>query len=387
MAFFGFTGLASFIAALFTGLFIGTMFLTRFADRFGRRAMFTYSLVWYSVCTTVMAFQSTADMVNLWRLLAGVGLGVELVTVDTYISELVPKQARGRTFAIEQAIGFVAVPVVTPLAWILVPLAPLGLSGWRWVVLFDASGAILVWMVRLRLPESPRWLAQQGRIADANAVMGGIEANVGAESGRPPSLPGPSAVEDPRDGELIDAFSLQYRQRTIMLSGANFFQTIGFYGFANQVPTLLIAKGIHVSQTLEYTFIIACAYPLFPLVSSLFADKIERKLQVCLSCTGIAVFGILFSTQSAAAPLIVIGALQTMMNSWPSFFTHNYMSELFPTRMRASAMAIVVLAVGVFGPRTNQLALEEIAHWGTHFRIVSYHFGRPARNPLIFSLT
>ena len=119
MAFFGFTGLASFIAALFTGLFIGTMFLTRFADRFGRRTMFTYSLVWYSVCTTVVAFQSTADMLNLWRLLAGVGLGVELVTVDTYISELVPKQARGRTFAIEQAIGFVAVPVATLLAWIL----------------------------------------------------------------------------------------------------------------------------------------------------------------------------------------------------------------------------------------------------------------------------
>lgn len=400
VAFFGFTGLASFIAALFTGLFIGTMFLTRFADRFGRRTMFTYSLVWYSVCTTVMAVQSTADMVNLWRLLAGVGLGVELVTVDTYISELVPKQARGRTFAIQQAIGFVAVPVVTLLAWILVPLAPLGLSGWRWVVLFDALGAILVWIVRLRLPESPRWLAQQGRIADANAVMGGIEANVAAESGRPLPLPGPPAVEDPRAGKLIEAFSPQYRQRTIMLSVANFFQTIGFYGFANWVPTLLIAKGIHVSQTLEYTFIIAFAYPLFPLVSSLFADKIERKWQVCWSCTGIAVFGILFSMQSAAAPLIVIGALQTMMNSWLSFSAHNYMSELFPTRMRASAvgfvyswsrfstiftgfliawllgrfgvpgvfmfvasaMAIVVLAVGVFGPRTNLLALEEISH-------------------------
>jgi MFS transporter, putative metabolite:H+ symporter len=104
VAFFGFTGLASFIAALFTGLFIGTIGLTHLADRFGRRTVFTFSLVWYSVCATVMAFQSTADMVNLWRLLAGIGIGVELVTVDTYISELVPKHARGRTFAIQQAI-------------------------------------------------------------------------------------------------------------------------------------------------------------------------------------------------------------------------------------------------------------------------------------------
>jgi MFS transporter, putative metabolite:H+ symporter len=400
VAFFGFTGLASFIAALFTGLFIGTLFLTRFADKFGRRTVFTYSLVWYSVCATVMAFQSTADMVNLWRLLAGIGIGVELVTVDTYISELVPKHARGRTFAIQQAIGFVAVPVVTLLAWILVPLAPLGLSGWRWVVLFDALGAILVWMVRFRMPESPRLLAQRGRIAEAETIMQRIEAKVAAESGAPLPPPGPPAVEDPREGKLIEAFSPQYRQRTIMLSVANFFQTIGFYGFANWVPTLLIAKGIHVSQTLEYTFIIAFAYPLFPLISSLFADRMERKWQVCISCLGIAVFGILFSTQSAALPLIIIGTFQTMMNAWLSFSAHNYMAELFPTRMRASAvgfvyswsrfstiftgfviawllakfgvpgvflfvagaMAVVVLAVGIFGPRTNQLALEEISH-------------------------
>ena len=77
VAFFGFTGLASFIAALFTGLFIGTMFLTRLADRFGRRTVFTYSLVFYSLCATVMAFQSSADTVNLWRMLAGLGIGVD----------------------------------------------------------------------------------------------------------------------------------------------------------------------------------------------------------------------------------------------------------------------------------------------------------------------
>lgn len=396
---FGFTGLASFIAALFTGLFIGTMFFTRAADRFGRRTVFTYSLVWYCVATLIMAFQYTPNGVNLWRMIAGIGIGVELVTVDTFISELVPKRARGKTFAIQQSIGFIPVPLVALLAWQLNPLAPLGLSGWRWVVIIGSVGALIVWFVRLKLPESPRWLAQQGRVAEADAIMTAIEAKVAQECGG--TLPTPEAPvsEDPRKGKLSEIFNPTYRSRTIMLSIANFCQTIGFYGFANWVPTLLIAKGIHVSQTLEYSFIIAFAYPIFPLVSTLFADRIERKWQVCLSCIGIAVFGIAFAFQSEALPLIIIGTFQTMMNAWLSFSAHNYQSELFPTRIRAtavgfvyswsrfstiftgffiaailqhfgvpgvfmfvaSAMAVVVLSIAIFGPRTNHRSLEEIS--------------------------
>ena len=396
---FGFTGLASFIAALFTGLFIGTMFFTRAADRFGRRTVFTYSLVWYCVATLIMAFQTTAGGINLWRMIAGIGIGVELVTVDTFISELVPKRARGRTFAVQQSIGFIPVPVVGLLAWLLNPTAPLGLSGWRWVVIIGSVGALIVWFVRLKLPESPRWLAQQGRVAEADKVMSAIEARVARECGGTLPLPDAPVAEDPRKGTLAEIFNPTYRGRTIMLSVANFCQTIGFYGFANWVPTLLIAKGIHVSQTLEYSFIIAFAYPLFPLVSTLFADRIERKWQVCLSCIGIAAFGIAFSFQTEAVPLIIIGTFQTMMNAWLSFSAHNYQSELFPTRIRAtavgfvyswsrfstiftgffiaailqhfgvpgvfmfvaSAMAVVVVSIAMWGPRTNHRSLEEIA--------------------------
>uniref|UniRef100_UPI0035CA3113 MFS transporter n=1 Tax=uncultured Caballeronia sp. TaxID=1827198 RepID=UPI0035CA3113 len=108
---FGFTGVASFIASLFLGLFIGTIACGFLADRFGRRAIFTYSLLWYTAANVIMAFQDTAGGLNFWRFMAGLGIGVELVTIGTYISELVPKHIRGRAFACEQAIGFMAVPV------------------------------------------------------------------------------------------------------------------------------------------------------------------------------------------------------------------------------------------------------------------------------------
>ncbi len=396
---FGTSGLASFIAALFTGLFIGTLVFAFIADKFGRRAVFTLAAVWYSVCTAVLAFQTSADMLNLWRLIGGIGIGVELVTISTYVSELVPKSVRGRAVAFQQGIGFMVVPLVALFAWLLVPQKLFGLDGWRCVVLIGSVGALLIWWVRLGLPESPRWLAQQGRLEEADRVMCAIEAKVEAEYGRTLPPPEPPMAERRQQGRYWEIFSPEYRSRTIMMVIFNFFQTIGFYGFVNWVPTLLIAKGITVTKTLQYTFIIALSFPVWPFVMSRFADRMERKWQLAIACTSIAVFGIAFSVQQAAVALIVLGVLQTMANAWLSFSFHTYQAELYPTRIRArgfgfayawsrfstiftgffiafflrhfgvpgvfvfiaGAMAICVFLVSLFGPRTSQLALEEIS--------------------------
>jgi MFS transporter, putative metabolite:H+ symporter len=190
---FGTAGVASFIAALFTGLFIGTILCGFLADRFDRRAIFTWSLLWYSAANVMVALQHDAAGINFWRLICGIGLGVEMVTIGAYLSELAPKGLRGRAFAINQAIGFVAVPVVSFLAYMLVPTAPFGVEGWRWVVLIGVIAAPVVVFLRRGLPESPRWLAKQGRLAEADQVLRAIEAKVEAEYGRP--LPPPGSEE------------------------------------------------------------------------------------------------------------------------------------------------------------------------------------------------
>ena len=109
---FGLTDQASFLSCTFAGLFLGTIVFASVADKFGRRVIFTYALLWYALATGIMAAQDSRGGILLWRFIAGVGIGVELVTIDTYISELVPKSIRGRAFAINQAIQFVAVPLV-----------------------------------------------------------------------------------------------------------------------------------------------------------------------------------------------------------------------------------------------------------------------------------
>src|SRR5580698_3361388 len=186
-----FAGPAAFVAATFGGLFIGTFVFGYVADRYGRRTIFTWSMLWYSATTVIMAVQTTGTGVCLWRLIAGIGIGVELVTIDTYLAELMPKEMRGRAFAINQAIQFCVVPVVALLAYLLVPQAPLGIDGWRWVVLIGSAGAVVVWFLRRGLPESPRWLINQGRLHEAEQITSTLENNVRGDL-RGAALPEPA---------------------------------------------------------------------------------------------------------------------------------------------------------------------------------------------------
>ena len=337
---FALNSVASFVASLFAGLFIGTILFGFVADLFGRRTIFTVSLLWYALSSAIMAFQSDPVILNLWRFIAGIGIGVELVTIDTYISELVPKGLRGRAFAVNQTIQFAVVPVVAFLAYLLVPSAPFGLSGWRWVVLIGSASAIAVWFIRRGVPESPRWLAARGRVAEADAIVAALERRVAAEHGAPLPQPGPVEALTPR-GSLAEAFRGQYLPRTIMLIVFNIFQTVGFYGFANWVPTLLIKQGITTTNSLLYTFVIACAAPFGPLLAATVADKIERKWMIVAAAGSIAVFGLLFSQVAAAAALIACGVMLTVSSNIMSFSFHSYQAELYPTRIRAVAVGFV----------------------------------------------
>ncbi|HTV35246.1 MAG TPA: MFS transporter, partial [Xanthobacteraceae bacterium] len=317
---FDLEGFASFVAALFTGLFIGTLAFSWLSDRFGRRSIFTFALLWYSIGAFIMAFQNTPESIDLWRLIASIGLGVELVNVDTYLSELVPKGQRGPAFAYNQFVMFTAVPIVAFLAWQLVPLKIAGFDGWRVVVIIGSIGAVVIWWIRRNLPESARWLAHHGRVAEAEAIVGDLEQKIIAEEGK--ELPPPEIVAgeaERKQGAWSEMWSEAYRGRTIMLVIYNLFQTVGYYGFSSWVPTLLISQHIEVTKSLAYTFIIAIAAPIGPLVGVIFADRFERKWQIAWAAIGIAVFGLLFAWQTSAAGVIICGLLITLCNNWMSF--------------------------------------------------------------------
>src|SRR5262249_53560662 len=113
------------LASGFLGMFLGALGLGLMADRLGRRRAFLLNLTIYSGFTLLGAFATSPSMLIATRFVAGIGIGAELPLVDAYLSELLPRQHRGRYTALAYTIGFAGVPAVGFLPRLLVPPPPL----------------------------------------------------------------------------------------------------------------------------------------------------------------------------------------------------------------------------------------------------------------------
>jgi putative MFS transporter len=392
-----------FVAAGFLGMFVGTVVFGMGSDRMGRRSAFILLLLIYSVFTFAGAFAPSAGWLIALRFCAGIGIGAEIVVIDTYVTEVVPSYARGRYVAITQVAGFSAVPIAAVLSRVLVPTHFL-MSGWRWVMVIGASGALLTWWFRRRLPESPRWLESRGRMGEADAVMSALEAESFSQEGErayaedSESAEGAEKKVREESGSFWELWRRPYLSRTVMLVLFQALQTIGFYGFANWAPTFLLKRGVSLLHSLEYTLLIAMVSPLGPLLAAWTSDRLERKWTIVILALLVAGFGLGFGNSIAPAPVIAFGALLTLANYWFSAAFHAYQAELFPTRLRATgvgftyswsrlsaaftslligallvygvplvfavlaaAMVLVAAVVGTLGPRTNGVLLEELS--------------------------
>lgn len=370
--FFAMNGVASYIAATFIGLFIGTLGFGLIADRFGRRAVFTYALLGYSICSLIMACQTEAMGLNFWRLMTAIGLGVEVVAIDSYLVELMPPTMRGRATAFNRFLAYLAVPTCGVTAYLLVPHEPFGVDGWRWVIVIGALGSLVVWVLRRALPESARWLADKGRLAEADAQVSHLELSIIKETGTP--LPTPVSVTKTlvaRNSSFWELWSPKYRTRSTMLVIFHVFQAMGIYGFMNWVPTFLIEQGVTVGKSLAYTVVMGCSAPLGPLLAMLFADRIERKWQIVGASVLVALAGLAFAQFRVPLVVIACGALLTMGATIISVAYHAYQSELYPTRIRGMAVGFVYSTSRIGGSLSGFMIAFAMGHFGVGAALAS----------------
>ena len=395
----------------FLGMFFGAVLLGRFADRHGRRTAFLLNLGVYSAFTLVGAFSVNAPMLIASRFLAGVGIGAELPLVDTYLSELLPAPIRGLYTAWAYTLGFLGVPAAGLLGRVLVPRAPFGVDGWRWLFVAGSLGAAFIWAMRARLPESPRWLESAGRIEEAEAIAVRMEREAEHRRGVPRQAdptrpaggarvradrpPGSRPVARARLGVL---FARPYRRRTIMLFVFHVFQTVGYYGFGTLVPTVLAAKGFSIVSSLTYTSLTFIGYPVGSALSLPIIERVDRRWLIVASAFLMSVFGLALGYASSASAVVAAGFLYTVASNLFSNGLHIFQVEIFPTFVRATASGaayglsrlssglmpfvllpvlqrwgagamfaviaaalwIVILDVALFAPSTTGLALEDV---------------------------
>jgi len=386
------------LSSAFVGMFVGATALGRFADRFGRRTAFMLNLGLYSGFTLAGAFSINATTLIVSRFLAGVGIGAELPLVDAYLSELLPARLRGRYTAWAYTLGFMGVPAAGLLGRILVPRHPFGIDGWRWLFVAGSLGAVVVWLLRTRLPESPRWLGSVGRVADAEAILARMEqeANVNRIIRDPsPYSSGAAVAVRPRWSVM---FSRPYRGRVIMLGVLHVFQAFGYYGFGTLVPLVLASKGYSIVTSLTFTTLTFTGYPIGSAVSIPIVERIDRKWLIVGSALLMSGLGIGMGYAESSVAVVSLGFLYTAAANVFSNGLHIFQVEIFPTAIRSTAagacyglsrlssaampfillpvlrqwgagpmfaviavaMWIVMLDVAWFGPRTTGLSLEDV---------------------------
>ncbi|AHH15757.1 major facilitator superfamily transporter [Nocardia nova SH22a] len=329
--------LSGILASAFVGQFLGALVIGRLSDVFGRRRMFMINIGMYAGFTLLGAFSPNVWFLMATRVLAGLGIGAEMTVSDTYLSETMPPQVRGRMIAIAYTIGFCAVPTVGFLARWLVPLEPFGVDGWRWLFVFGGLGAALVFVARRHMPESPQWEARHRETTGtSNAEAGDVPADqaAGRVVADPAAVTAANATAKVPFREILRGPN---RGRTLLFSAVMILQVFGYYGFGTLAVLVLQHKGFTVVNSLGYLTITYLGYPIGSMLSIPLIERIERKYLVLVSASLMAVFGLIFGFATTVPLILLSGGLFTLASNVFSNALHTYLPESFPTTVRGTA--------------------------------------------------
>jgi len=242
VAAFGLTPLqAGLLASMtFAGQLVGNVAAGLAADRFGRRGVFQATMLVWGTASLMAACAWSAPVLMACRFLIGVGVGGEAPVAQALVSEFVPAGVRGRYIALMEGCWAVGYVLSGAISFFVLPHL-----GWRWVFAVVGLLSLVVLAVRRGLPESPRWLAERGRLAEAEAGVAAMERAVALRTGT--ALPAPAAYRAPRApdgrGPLATVFSREYAARTTMAFGLWFLALLGFFGLNSWIAVLLRAHG------------------------------------------------------------------------------------------------------------------------------------------------
>ncbi len=322
------------------GLFFGALVSGWLADRFGRKSVFQLTLLVYSLCTGLSALAPTPETLAATRFLAGLGLGGELPVASALISEFAPASRRG--FMVVLLESFWAYGAVLAALIGFVVIGQLGLS-WRVAFLIGTLPALYVFVLRRGLPESPRLLASQGRVAEAEAVVSRLERDAGVpteKDGTDAVSPGAGLASTAPRARIAALFSPAYRRRTLVLWVMWATINFSYYGIFLWLPSLLASQGLGLVRSLQYNLIITLAQIPGYFSAALLVERLGRRLTLALylvlAGVGAYFFGQTGLTSQNEASLLLWGSVISFFNLGAWGVVYTYTPELYPTSIRGT---------------------------------------------------
>jgi putative MFS transporter len=320
------------IAASYIGQVAGALVFSRLAERFGRIKIAAAAVVIMSVLSLFCALAGDFTSLFACRLVQGIGVGGEMPVAAAYIGELSRAERRGRFFLLYEMIFPLGLVAAGQAGTWLVPL-----FGWKIMFLLGGVPGLVVSVLLLRLPESPRWLVSQGRLDEAEAVIREIEAST--RERRPVDeiarRPAAGAPVRSRWSELLSPLYARRSFIAWLLWACAFFVTNGINNWA---PTLYgNIYGLALPAALRAAALNNVAQVAALLVCALVIDRIGRRFWA----VGVFAAGALLLAALGLAPALGAGGvIALVVASYGVIGSANavlylYTPEIYPTRMRA----------------------------------------------------
>jgi MFS family permease len=348
-------------SAYIAGAVLGAVFFGWLTDRLGRKKLFFITLTVYMTATAATAFSWNLWTFMLCRFITGAGIGGEYVAINSTIQELVPARVRGWTdlaingsFWVGAALG--AAGSIVLLDPTLLPVD----IGWRAAFLIGAGLAVIIFFMRLWIPESPRWLMTHNRAAEAELIVAAIENNFRRRGHQISEGPFPTMRLRARIytplSEVAATLFRAHRQRTLvglsLMAAQAFFYNAIFFTYALILTEFYGIRADHVGW---YILPFAAGNFLGPIILGRFFDTIGRRPMIALTYAAsgllLALTGFMFAQEwLSASQLTMAWTVTFFFASAAASSAYLTVSETFPLEIRALAIAFFyALGTGVGG--------------------------------------
>lgn len=366
------SGLMAFVVSIaLIGSAIGAWFAGQLADSFGRRKVMLIAALLFGASAIGTAFPPNVEVLMLWRLIGGAGIGVASVVAPMYIAEIAPSQLRGRLGSLQQLAIVLGIFATGITNYLIVQAAGgstspwlLGIEAWRWMFLIMLIPAAVYYLMALRIPESPRYLVEKGRLDEARTVLESVF--ITDQSAKVLTIQ--ATMDSEHQFSMGDLRGPRFGLLPIVWVGillSAFQQFVGINAVFYYSNLIWESVGFSQDQAFQTSMITNAINVATTLVAIALIDRVGRKRLLVVGSSGMVVMLATLTVIFGTAPQVpngtggmepsLAGTTATMavlaFNAYVVFFGMSWgpvvwvlLGEMFPNSIRAAALALAASA-------------------------------------------